>query len=66
MSNKLESIWAELVDVEYISQQPGIKYRFQNPKTPRADNDPSLNNQPWYHGSSFQSVDPNQKPKDKK
>lgn len=50
--------WDELTDVEYVSQQPGIKFRFAPPQAPRSDNDPSLNNQPWYHGSNFPTVAP--------
>lgn len=52
----VKNVWDELTDVEYVSPQPGIRYRFGPPVSPRADNDPRLNNQPWYHGSNFPTV----------
>lgn len=45
----------------YVSPQPGIKNRYPIPESPRADNNPGLNDQPWYHGSNFATADPSQK-----
>lgn len=51
-------VWNTLLDVNYFSPSPSTQYGFKIPKSPRADTDPRLNNEPWYHGSSaFENID---------
>jgi hypothetical protein len=58
MSKVIKKVWDDLLDVNYISPQPGIRYyrTFQG-HVPRADNNPAYNNEPWYHGSNFKELD---------
>lgn len=45
----LMGLWGDLLDVGYISASPGVADRFTMRYAPRADNDPVLSQQPWYH-----------------
>lgn len=58
MSRYIAKVWRDLLNVKYISPSPGVKYRFEEPSAPRADTDPTVNQQPWYHGSNFGVLDP--------
>lgn len=56
--SKIDSVWSALLEVNYFSPSPSTQYGFVIPKTPRADTDPYLNDQPWYTGSNaFASID---------
>ncbi len=63
MSKYIAKVWRDLIkdNSDYVSDQPGIKYRYPFPETPRAETNPRLNDQPWYHGGNFKEVDPSQK-----
>lgn len=54
----LNRLWREVLDVDYISSQPGIIYRHAPPPMTRQDWNPSLNNQPWARNTAFQATDP--------
>lgn len=54
----LNRIWREVLDVDYVSAQPGIAYYYAPPPVTRQDWNPALNNQPWSRNDSFMSSDP--------
>lgn len=58
MSKYIANLWKGMLDVNYVSPQPGIRFYhdFQS-KIERADNNPKYNQQPWYHGSNFAQLD---------
>lgn len=54
----LNEVWDEVLDVDYISAQPGIAFPFQAPHMTRQDNNPNFNRQPWARSQAFQTTDP--------
>lgn len=54
----LNEVWDDVLDVDYISAQPGIAFPFTAPHMTRQDNNPNFNRQPWARSQAFQQVDP--------
>ncbi len=59
-SRRLDGIWDDVCESDYISPSPSVQYMFQAPGMFRQDNNPNLNRQPWARDQSFQQTDPSQ------